>query len=193
MDICVFAGTFNPIHNAHIKMAEIALNKNDFDKIIFIPSYIPPHKDVEKDLAIHRMNMVKLATKYNPKFEVSDFEYKNENKSYSIFTVKEIIKKYDIKEKLNFIIGTDAFLKIDTWYQKDELKKLVHFLVFKRTGDDITKLDDLEREQWDFEIIEYDYMNISSTEIRKTSIITDVPKEIEEYIKNNGLYEYRKL
>lgn len=193
MDICVFAGTFNPIHNAHIKMAEIALNKNNFDKIIFIPSYIPPHKDVEKDLAIHRMNMVKLATKYNPKFEVSDFEYKNENKSYSIFTVKEIIKKYDIKEKLNFIIGTDAFLKIDTWYQKDELKKLVHFLVFKRTGDDITKLDDLEREQWDFEIIEYDYMNISSTEIRKTSIITDVPKEIEEYIKNNGLYEYRKL
>ena len=185
MDICVFAGTFNPIHNAHIKMAEIALNKNNFDKIIFIPSYIPPHKDVEKDLAIHRMNMVKLATKYNPKFEVSDFEYKNENKSYSIFTVKEIIKKYDIKEKLNFIIGTDAFLKIDTWYQKDELKKLVHFLVFKRTGDDITKLDDLEREQWDFEIIEYDYMNISSTEIRKTSIITDVPKEIEEYIKNN--------
>lgn len=193
MDICVFAGTFNPIHNAHIKMAEIALNKNDFDKIIFIPSYIPPHKDVEKDLAIHRMNMVKLATKYNPKFEVSDFEYKNENKSYSIFTVKEIIKKYDIKEKLNFIIGTDAFLKIDTWYQKDELKKLVHFLVFKRTGDDITKLYDLEKEQWDFEIIEYDYMNISSTEIRKTSIITDVPKEIEEYIKNNGLYEYRKL
>ena len=193
MDICVFAGTFNPIHNAHIKMAEIALNKNNFDKIIFIPSYIPPHKDVEKDLAIHRMNMVKLATKYNPKFEVSDFEYKNENKSYSIFTVKEIIKKYDLKEKLNFIIGTDAFLKIDTWYQKDELKKLVHFLVFKRTGDDITKLDDLEREQWDFEIIEYDYMNISSTEIRKTSIITDVPKEIEEYIKNNGLYEYRKL
>ena len=104
MDICVFAGTFNPIHNAHIKMAEIALNKNNFDKIIFIPSYIPPHKDVEKDLAIHRMNMVKLATKYNPKFEVSDFEYKNENKSYSIFTVKEIIKKYDIKEKLNNMI-----------------------------------------------------------------------------------------
>ena len=80
MKFCVFPGTFNPIHDGHIKMAEFALKKYNFDKVIFIPSYIPPHKDVETNLAEHRFNMVKMATSFNPKFDVSDIEYKSEEK-----------------------------------------------------------------------------------------------------------------
>ena len=75
MSICIFPGTFNPIHQAHIKMAEFALEHYGFDKIIFIPSYIPPHKALNKDLAVHRLNMVKIAISSNPKFELSDIEY----------------------------------------------------------------------------------------------------------------------
>lgn len=190
MGICVFAGTFNPIHNAHIVMAEYVLNKYNFDKIIFIPSYIPPHKNIDKDLAAHRMNMIKIALKKYSNFEISDIEYKSENKSYSVYTVKEMIKKYNIVGRLNFIIGTDAFLKIETWYQKDELKKLLHFIVFKRFGDELEKFDVLREKKWDFEIIENEYMDISSTGIRNKGIISNVPKEVEEYIKINGLYGY---
>ena len=134
MNICVFPGTFNPIHNAHIRMAEYALEKYDFDKIIFIPSYIPPHKNINKNLSLHRFNMVKLAIAGNKKFEISDIEYREEGKSYSLITVKKIIEQYGIKDRLNFIIGSDAFEKIESWYKAVELKKLVHFLVFPRRG-----------------------------------------------------------
>lgn len=72
MKLCIFAGTFNPIHRAHLKMAELALEEYGFDKILFIPAYNPPHKDVE--LSEHRYNMVKLAIQNNPKFEISDIE-----------------------------------------------------------------------------------------------------------------------
>ena len=72
MTICIFPGTFNPIHIAHIKMAQFALQKYEFEKIIFIPAYIPPHKQVNSNLAKHRYNMVKLVCDKNSKFEVSD-------------------------------------------------------------------------------------------------------------------------
>ena len=93
MSICIFPGTFNPIHNAHIKMAEFAVKNYNFEKIIFIPSYIPPHKEVDKVLAKHRYNMVKLAIANNPKFVISDIEYMSEGKSYSLITVKKIIEQ----------------------------------------------------------------------------------------------------
>lgn len=183
MNICIFPGTFNPIHNAHIKMAEFALEKYKFDKIIFIPSYLPPHKEIDKKLALHRLNMVKLAVSANPKFEVSDFEYKSEGKSYSLITVQHFIKQYSISGRLNFIIGTDAFSKINTWYKAEELKKLVHFIVFPRRGDEIS-FDD-----WDYETAPMEYIDISSTEIRNSLEENETDKKVEEYIKTHGLYK----
>lgn len=181
MAICIFPGTFNPIHQGHLKMAEFALNKFNFDKIIFVPSYIPPHKEIDKKLAEHRFNMVKLAISENPYFEISDFEYKQNGKSYSILTVKHFIEKYSIKGKLNFIIGTDAFSKIDSWYHAEELKSLVHFIVFPRRGTNIEDSD------WDYELTEMEYVDISSTEIRTTNCKSC--NKVEEYIKENGLYK----
>ena len=96
MKLCIFSGTFNPIHNAHIKMAEYVLKNYGFDKIIFIPAYKPPHKDYQDNMCIHRYNMVKLAIQNNPKFEISDIEYKNEGKSYSYLTALELYKQYDL-------------------------------------------------------------------------------------------------
>lgn len=181
MSICIFPGTFNPIHDGHIKMAEYALEKYKFDKIIFIPAYLPPHKEIDSQLANHRYNMVKLAIKDYPRFEVSDIEYQSDGKSYSLITVQKIIEQYCIKGRLNFIIGTDAFAKIESWYKAEELKKLVHFIVFPRKGDDIKGLED-----WDFELTEMDYVDISSTEIRK-----GIKREtsVEGYIRENGLYK----
>lgn len=181
MTICIFPGTFNPIHDGHLKMAEYALEKYNFDKIIFIPAYIPPHKILDKELALHRYEMVKLATSQNPKFEVSDIEYLSEGKSYSLITVKKIIEQYCIKTRLDFIIGTDAFAKINTWYKADELKKLVHFIVFPRRGDTVEQMSD-----WDYELTDMDYVDVSSTEIRNGS---SKNTSVEGYIKKNGLYK----
>ena len=180
MKICIFPGTFNPIHQAHLNLAEYALKEYNFDKIIFIPAYLPPHKSIDTKLANHRYQMVKIATNYNPQFEVSDIEYKSQNKSYSLITVKKIIQEYKIKGKLNFLIGTDAFEKIETWYKVDELKKLVHFIVFDR-GIQLS-----EKIGFDYEIANLNFLDISSTNIRNNCY--NNIQSVEDYIRKNELY-----
>lgn len=189
MTICIFPGTFNPIHNGHIKMAEFALKNFKFEKIIFIPAYLPPHKQVDGNLAQHRLKMVNLATSYNPCFEVSDVEYKRETPSYSLITVEKIIEQYSLKSRLNFIMGTDSFVKLNTWYKADELKQLVHFIVFPRRGDGSEEIyQKFKNDGWDFEIASMDYEDISSTEIRNSEK-KEINKKVEEYISTNGLYK----
>ena len=182
MAICIFPGTFNPIHDGHLKMASFVLEKYGFEKIIFIPAYLPPHKQIDKDLAVHRYNMVRLAIEDNPYFEISDIEYSSEGKSYSLITVQKIIEQYCIKGRLNFIIGTDAFNKIESWYKSDELKKLVRFIVFPRKGDDMILL-----EGWDYDLMDMEFVDVSSTKIRKEGMCSN--KVIEGYIKKHGLYK----
>ena len=192
MKICVFQGTFNPIHTAHTDVAEYIKNKYDFDKIIFIPAYNPPHKDVA--LAQDRFNMVKLALENKNGFEVSDIEYKRGGISYTYLTIKELYEIYDIEDKINFIIGTDAFKNIESWYEADKLKELVKFLVFNRkyvfTQKEIYNLSD---KGYDFEIMDLPFNDVSSSELRE--IIKNggntkgkLDNKVEEYIKKHGLY-----
>ncbi len=184
MKICIFPGTFNPIHIAHIKMAQFVLAKYNFEKIIFIPSYIPPHKNIDHNISKHRFNMVKLVTDKNPKFDISDIEYKSEGKSYTLITVKKIREQYGIQDKLNLIIGTDAFLNIKTWYKADELKDLVHFIVFPR-GYDI--INDEDFKGYSYELVNSDKIDISSTELRQNHTSGTI-REVEDYINKNELY-----
>lgn len=189
MNLCIFAGTFNPIHNAHLAMAEYALG--DFDKILFIPAYKPPHKDYQDNMSVHRLNMVRLATEYNPKFEVSDIEFQRETISYTYLTILELYKKYNIDSKISFIIGSDAFKGIENWYEIDKLKKIIDFIVFIRENETVN-FDYLEG--YNFKIARMKFIDISSTELRnriKNGIpVNDlIPKEVEEYIIKNGLYK----
>ena len=194
MTLCVFQGTFNPIHKVHLKVAEYALAHYGFDKILFIPAYIPPHKDVESELAQHRLNRVKLAIENNKHFEVSDIEYRRNGNSYTYLTILELRKIYG-EDKINFLIGTDAFEKIETWYETDKLKELLHFIVFPR-GDKFEKNDFeyLRLKGYDFEFASMDYIDVSSTEVRdnlnngKGINNLEIPK-VAEYIKEHGLYK----
>ncbi len=195
MKLCVFQGTFNPIHRAHLDMAEYVLKNFGFEKILFIPAAVPPHKDYDSALAQHRLNMVRLATAYNPKFEVSDIEYKFKGKSYSYLTACELYKQYNIDGRINFIIGTDAFEKIETWYETDKFKKLVDFIVFVRENNfDEKRFKRLKDNGYNYRILSMPFEDISSTELRekiKNNQPVDnlVTKEVEEYIKKNGLYK----
>ena len=195
MKLCVFQGTFNPIHTAHLKMADYVLKNYGFDKIIFIPAYRPPHKNYDTTLTPHRLQMVKLAALTNPKFKVSDIEYHNERNSYTYLTILELYKKYDIEEKINFIIGTDAFKQIDTWYETEKLKELVHFIVFVRENEpDDQKYKELKEKGYDFTFAKMDFQDVSSSAIRKnikngkdiTGLVTD---KVKGYIERNGLYK----
>lgn len=194
MKLCVFQGTFNPIHNAHLRVANYVSCKFNFDKILFIPAFCPPHKNSDINFANHRLEMVKLAIKNYPKFEVCDIEYKRKGKSYTYLTIKELYEIYKPDEKINFIIGTDAFDKIESWYHSKELKNLLKFIIFKREENfDILRYNDFINKGYDFDIQTLPYEDISSTELRiaikeNKDISNYVPLEVKEYIEKNELY-----
>lgn len=196
MRLCVFQGTFNPIHKVHLEMAKFAKEYYNFERILFIPAYIPPHKSVDKNLALHRFNMVKLAISEYNGFDISDIEYKREGNSYTYNTILELRKAYNITdEKINFLIGTDAFIKIRTWYKTDKLKELVHFIVFKRTNEfNKDDFNELRGFGYDFEFAPMNYIDVSSTRLRENlgngiSINDMELPKIREYIKEHGLYQ----
>ena len=197
MKLCIFSGTFNPIHKAHLKMAEYVLSNCGFDKIIFIPAYKPPHKSYDPNMSQHRYNMVKLATQNNPRFEVSDIEFKSEGKSYSYLTALQLYKQYKIDGKIHFIIGTDAFEKIESWYESNKFKKIVDFIVFIRENEKVN-LDYFKEKGYNFEFTQMPFVDISSTELRNRiqnglPISNLVTKEVEEYIYKNGLYKNKRM
>lgn len=196
MRLCVFQGTFNPIHKVHLEVAKFAKEYYNFERILFIPAYIPPHKSVDKNLALHRFNMVKLAISEYNGFDISDIEYKREGNSYTYNTILELRKAYNITdEKINFLIGTDAFIKIRTWYKTDKLKELVHFIVFKRTNEfNKDDFNELKGFGYDFEFAPMNYIDVSSTRLRENlghgiSINDMELPKIREYIKEHGLYQ----
>lgn len=195
MKLCVFQGTFNPIHNAHLRVASFVLEKYNFDKILFIPAYNPPHKETDPNMSEHRLYMVKIATKAYPKFEASDIEFQRKGTSYTYDTICELYKTYKIDGKIHFIIGTDAFDKIQSWYKFDELKELVKFIVFIREDNcNFSKYNYLKDLSVDFEFQTLEYLDISSTELRERisnhkNIDTLVPQEEKEYIIKNELYK----
>lgn len=195
MKLCVFQGTFNPIHNAHIQVAEFAIKNSVCDKVMFIPAYNPPHKECNDDIRYDRLEMVKLAVVNNPNFSVSDIEFKRKCKSYTYLTICELYKQFDIDEKIKFLIGTDAFEKIETWYESDKLKELVDFVVFIRENNfDGKRFEYLREKGYRFEFMTLEFLDISSTEIREKitkneSIKGLVPPNVEEYIQKNELYK----
>lgn len=185
-------GSFNPVHNAHIHFACEARNHYNFDEIIFVPAYKPPHKEVGIEQSAHRYKMLELALADYPFFKISDIEYKREDKSYTYPTIIELYRTLpDIEGKINFIIGTDAFLNIYSWHQGEELIKLLHFIVIVRDEKEAEGCKNLK--DVDFDFLNASKVDISSTMIRERlknyKPVTDlVPPAVERYIKKNDLY-----
>lgn len=197
MKLCVFHGTFNPFHNAHLRVVNYILDKYNFDKLLIIPAYKPPHKAYDDKLSLHRLAMAELAinSENNSKIMVSDIEYRRESKSYTYLTILELYKMYDIEDKINFIIGTDAFKQIESWYEADKLKKLVKFIVLQREYNFAPlEYNYLKDKGYDFCFENLSFQDISSTQLRQKvkgheNISNLVNREVEEYIYKNGLYE----
>lgn len=195
MKLCVFCGTFNPIHNVHLALANYIRTHFKFDTILFIPAYKPPHKHIDDDLANHRYAMVKLAIDGVSAFNISNIEFRHERYSYTVNTMEELYKMFSsIEGKISFIIGTDAFRQIEDWYETDKLKELVDFVVFQR--EDNFKPESLERLRnagYNFVCVDMPFINVSSTVLRSRikhgkPIGNLVPQKVQEYIKKYGLY-----
>ena len=114
MRIGLLGGTFDPIHNGHLYLAKKVSSKLSLEKIIFIPTYLPPHKtDVKITPARHRYNMVRLAIAGNKRFEASNIEIKRKGRSYSVETLRQVRKRYGNSAEIFFITGSDSLQEHD--------------------------------------------------------------------------------
>ena len=191
---CYFFGTFNPIHLGHIEIARQIKEKLGFDRVIFVPSFMPPHK-IDGLLPFkNRLEMAQLAL---GKENVSDIEFKLRVPSYTYRTIEKIYEQNG-NQKVNFIIGYDQFFKLESWKEPEILKEKIHFIVIPRRFQNGQTLGPMafqyfKNKGFDFEIADIDFLDISSSMIRKLATQNEeitglVTKEVKEYIENNRLY-----
>jgi len=212
----ILGGTFNPIHYGHLAAAEEVRVRLHLDRVLFIPSFIPPHKQ-EEDVpsAAHRLEMVRLATAGNVSFEPSDSEIKRGGRSYTIDTIEALRQAYPAGE-LYFITGADSFLDIQAWKHWERLLTSCTFVVLSRPGyrfSDLLKINFMRPAEKQFTKLDQGELteavvrsgaftvylemiplyDISSTDIRKRvkegrSIKYLLPEAVETYIIKNKLY-----
>ncbi|MCF6463708.1 nicotinate-nucleotide adenylyltransferase [Clostridium sp. Cult1] len=201
--IGIMGGTFDPVHNGHLVLAENARIKFNLDKILFIPTGKPPHKDNNYITSnIHRYNMTLLAINSNPYYFLSSIETQREGITYTIDTIKYLKTKSNSTD-FYFILGSDSLYQIHKWKDYEELLSLCNFIVAKRKGLDDRKLENRIKElsqlyNSNIHILESPLIEISSTEIRervknRLSIKYLVPKAVELYINKNNLYKEQDL
>ena len=130
----VLGGTFNPIHLGHLLIAQDALEQAGLDRVLFIPTALPPHKPLAGNVsARQRLRMINLAIADDPRLTVDDLEIRRGGKSYSVETLAELRKRLPSVD-FYFIIGADSLADLPQWYQVEQLVRLCQFLVFARPG-----------------------------------------------------------
>jgi nicotinate-nucleotide adenylyltransferase len=138
MNIGLMGGTFNPVHCAHLRIAEEARELFELQRVLFIPAADPPHKPLAGDIHFsQRCEMVRLAIADNAAFELSDIEGQREGKSYSIDTIGFFRAQYP-DDSLYFIIGSDSFIEIGLWHRYAELFCMCNLIVVERPGRPVT-------------------------------------------------------
>jgi len=187
----LLGGTFDPIHVAHLIMAEAALEDLSLDRVIFMPSAVPPHKPGSGITAVaHRIEMVRRATADNPRFEVSELEASRPAPSYTIDTVRELESTLD-GGRLHFIMGADSLTQFFSWKDPLALLSSCEFAVAPRPGVELGEADPriLERAR----ILSAPAIDLSSSDIRERvrqgrTIRYLVPPEVSAYIAEKKLY-----
>lgn len=196
MKTCLFQGTFNPPHNGHLYIAEFVLKNTEYDEVLFVPAYKPPHKSYREENSFHRLKMTQLLTENINGLRVSDIEFQREEPSYTYVTVKSLTDKKLISDSPAIIIGDDAFNNIESWYKTEELKKTVKFLLIPRkNGITQEKLQNLKEKGYNFIRLDMPFYDISSTQIR--DLISEdkptdnlIPDKIRKYIDEYSLYKH---
>ena len=212
MKLGLLGGTFNPIHLAHLRIAEEAREAAGLDQVLFIPAADPPHKPLAGDVSFElRAAMVQWAIAANPAFGFSDIEAHRGGKSYTVDTLTAL-RTARPGDELHFIIGSDSFLELGLWHRYAAIFPLASLIVLERPEKAITEplqqLPELVRDQFvqeagslvrhssgtSIRFVIGTRLDISSSQLRERiarqqSIRYLVPPEIETFITQKGLYQ----
>lgn len=199
MNIGIFGGTFNPVHNGHINLAGCYKETLGLDKIVFIPTAVPPHK-LAADLApdADRVAMLGLAIAGIKGFEVSTMELDRRGKSYTYDTLAAFRQRYP-SDRLFLIVGSDMFLSFHEWYRYRDMIKMATLCTAARSRtDSLEEMEQYAKEvlqlgEGDYVISRFPVVLAASSSIRHRLMdsvpITDlVPNQVEQYIYEHGVY-----
>jgi nicotinate-nucleotide adenylyltransferase len=201
----ILGGSFDPIHNGHLHVAQQVREKLCLDEVILVPTGSPPHKAGERLAdARHRYAMALIASHNLRDLTVSDIEVRRRGVSYTIDTVRRL-KENAGDTQFYLILGSDAVIELHTWHKAEELIKEVQPVVVARPGCSVDeaitglegKLSGSAIDKLLQGVLEIDPVKISSTEIRKRLAAGQhvkgmVRHEVEEYIRQHGLYGTHK-
>lgn len=195
----IYGGSFNPVHNGHIHLADSAAKELGLDRIFLLPSGISPHRSsLEYASGDDRLEMLRLACVGHEKLVPCDFELKNQRKSYTVYTVREFRRRFP-EDELFLLVGSDMLLSFDNWYRFDEILQHVKLAALSRENGDREKLEEKAeklRKFGEIFICGAPPQEVSSTEIRKKikkneNISCYLPENVVQYIKRNNLYLQR--
>lgn len=187
--IGVFGGTFNPVHRAHVEIAERFSKNFSLDLLYIIPNNIPPLKESHGVSGEDRINMLKIAFNGNDNIVISDIELKRSGTSYTCDTVKELKEMHNGCE-LFFLMGDDWIDRFDKWKNYRYILDNVNLVIANRGEKDITEaLDKLESACGKRpSLLGNERISLSSSEFRSDPEKSDLPDGVFEYIKKRGLY-----
>lgn len=201
MKIGIMGGTFNPIHNGHIILAESALQQYPLDNIWFMPSGLPAHKSNSELLsAEERFHMVELAIAGKTKFIASSYEFDRSGFTYTADTLTGLRKDFP-EDEFFFIIGGDSLMKFHRWVKPEVISAHTTLLAAGRNGfsqEELVQQAEQLKKLFQTKVLFLDMpeYNISSNEIRQLckieqyEVVQDfLPKTVLDYIKKHRLYQ----
>lgn len=207
--VAIMGGTFDPIHNGHLRTAVELLDKHHFTELRLIPCYQPVHKSRPNITPEQRLNMVKIASQIDPRLRVDEREIIREDKSYTIDTLKDIRAEIGNETPLVMVLGMDSFISLPTWRDWSQLINYAHILIVARPSWDSDFVSELSSyyevnracsaSELQSQPCGKIYMetltplSISSSMIRTLcqngkSIAFLLPESVQSYIEQNKLY-----
>ena len=198
MRVGILGGTFDPVHYAHLALAEEARTQLDLKLVIFLPAGQPPHK-LRRIITPthHRLTMLQLALKSNPHFVISRVDVDRLGPCYTADTLVLLQRKWGPETEFYFTIGADSLLEMCTWYRPERIIELAHLAVAARSGHPF-QLNRLEESMPGIsqcvKEIRVPLLDISSTDLRRRlregqSIKYYLPEDIEAYVVEHKLYQ----
>ncbi len=189
--ICLFGGTFDPIHCAHLRIAEEAVRAFGLDRVLFVPAGNPPHKDAGGLTRYQdRLRMVEIACAPYSHFEASRLE-EGEGRSYTVETLIRFRAQVDVDDRIFFLIGADAFDELETWKNWRQVVTLTEFIVVARPGRVYRAIPGAR-----VQALENLALPVSSSTIRERLAAgeptPELPDGVRRFIEERGLYGYRK-
>jgi len=213
--LAIYGGTFDPIHIGHLRAAQEVAEKLALKVVFFMPCAIAPFKKNIYAKINERIEMIRLAIKDNPRFKINELEIHRGGISYTVESLKELKYKYP-KNKLCFLVGTDTFFSIHSWYQPNQLFELTDLAIITRSKvtnyniinylkQHLTSSFKLAKDGWirlpnghGVKLVTTTFLDISSTDIKQRaakglSLNYLIPSAVNEYIKLIDCYSKQRI